>query len=78
MASGEIDVLVNLPRRDTGEATNVTVRGVSETGFEMRPQIKLVEGRMYRPGIGEAIVSRKIAERFDGHRDGRDDSAGPT
>jgi putative ABC transport system permease protein len=65
-ASAEIVVLVNLPRRDTGEATNVTVRGVSETGFAMRPQIKLVEGRMFRPGIGEAIVSRKIAERFTG------------
>jgi putative ABC transport system permease protein len=65
-ASGETVVLVNLPRRDTGEATNVTVRGVSDAGFAMRPQIKLIEGRMFRPGIGEAIVSRKIAERFAG------------
>ena len=64
MASAEIAALVNLPRRETGEATNVTVRGVSEAGFAIRPTIKLVEGRMFKAGIGEAIVSRKIAERF--------------
>ena len=64
MASAEIVVLVNLPRRDTGEPTNVTVRGVSDAGFAIRPQIKLVKGRMFRRGIGEAIVSRKLAERF--------------
>ena len=67
MASAEIAVIVNLPRK-TGEATNVTLRGVSETGFALRPQIKLVDGRMFRPDVGEAIVSRKIAERFSGAR----------
>jgi len=65
MASAEIAVIVNLPRK-TGEATNVTLRGVSETGFALRPQIKLVDGRMFRPDVGEAIVSRKITERFSG------------
>ena len=66
LASAELAVLVNLPRRDTGESTNVTVRGVSDTGFALRPQIKLVQGQMFKPGIGEAIASRKIAERFSG------------
>jgi putative ABC transport system permease protein len=66
MASGEVVVLVNLLRRGSGQPTNVTVRGVSDAGFALRPQIKLVEGRMFRPDVGEAIVSRKIAERFEG------------
>jgi len=65
MASAEIVVLVNLPRRETGEPTNVTVRGVSAVGFALRPQLKLVEGRMFRPGIGEVVTSRKIAKRFE-------------
>jgi putative ABC transport system permease protein len=64
LASAEVAVLVNLPRRGTSEATNITIRGVSEAGFAIRPQLKLVEGRMFRPGIGEAIVSRKVSERF--------------
>jgi ABC-type antimicrobial peptide transport system permease subunit len=66
LASAEIAVLVNLPRRDNGEPTNITVRGVSDTGFALRPQVKLVAGRLVRPGLAEAIVSRKIAERFQG------------
>ncbi|HTG13682.1 MAG TPA: ABC transporter permease [Blastocatellia bacterium] len=66
VASGEIAVIVNLPRRATGESSNVTLRGVSQIGIAMRPQIRLVEGRMFRPEVGEAIVSRKIADRFAG------------
>jgi len=63
MASAEGVIIVNLPRR-SGESTNVTLRGVSETAFAMRPGIKLVAGRMFRPDIGEAIVSRTVADRF--------------
>jgi putative ABC transport system permease protein len=65
-ASGEIAVVVNLPRRGGGESTNVTLRGVSEAGFALRPNIKLVEGRMFQQDVGEAIVSRKVADRFSG------------
>jgi putative ABC transport system permease protein len=64
LASAEATVLVNIARRETGQPSNVTVRGVSEAGFSLRPQIKLIQGRMFRPGIGEAIVSKRIAERF--------------
>lgn len=66
MASGEIAVIVNLPRRVNGESSNVTLRGVSEIGLAMRPQVKIVEGRMFNTDVGEAIVSRKIADRFSG------------
>ncbi|MFY9558048.1 MAG: ABC transporter permease [Blastocatellia bacterium] len=66
MASGEVVVLVNLTRRGDSSASNVTVRGVSDTGRALRPQINLVEGRMFRPDVGEAITSRKIADRFEG------------
>ena len=63
-ASAEIAVIVNLPRRETGQSSNVTLRGLSDIGFSMRPQIKLVEGRMFHSDVGEAIVSQKIADRF--------------
>ncbi|PYP82470.1 MAG: ABC transporter permease [Blastocatellia bacterium AA13] len=65
LASAEIAVLVNLPRRGSGEPSNVTIRGVSEAGFALRPLVKIVAGQMLRPGLGEAIVSRKIADRFE-------------
>jgi ABC-type antimicrobial peptide transport system permease subunit len=63
-ASAEVCVLVNIPRRGSGQPSNVTIRGVSDAGFALRPQIKLVSGRMFKPGVGEAIVSTKTAERF--------------
>lgn len=65
-ASGEIAVVVNLPRRGSRESTNVTLRGVSEAGLALRPNVKLVEGRMFQQDVGEAIVSRKVADRFSG------------
>ena len=65
-ASAEIAVVVNLPRRETGQSSNVTLRGLSQVGFSLRPQIKLLEGRMFQPDVGEAIVSRKIVDRFSG------------
>jgi ABC-type antimicrobial peptide transport system permease subunit len=65
-ASAEIAVVVNLPRRETGQSSNVTLRGLSEMGLTLHPQIKMVDGRMFRPDSGEAIVSRKIADRFSG------------
>jgi len=63
ITSGEITVLVNIPRKN-GQPSNVTVRGVSPAGFSMRPQLKIVEGQMFRSGVGEAVTSRRISERF--------------
>lgn len=65
-ASAEIAVVVNLPRRETGSSSNVTLRGLSEMGLALHPQIKMVDGRMFRTDAGEAVVSRKIADRFSG------------
>ena len=63
LVSGEILTLVNVPRMD-GKTSNVQVRGLSPIGFEMRPGVKLVDGRMFQAGTGEAIVSRNLANRF--------------
>jgi putative ABC transport system permease protein len=62
-AAGEIIVVVNRPRI-TGESTNVIIRGISEKSLALRPQIKLVEGEMYKPGLRQVIVSRSISNRF--------------
>ena len=53
--AGEIIVLINQPRL-TGETANVIVRGVSDKSLELRPRVKLVEGRMFRPGLREVAV----------------------
>jgi len=59
-------VLNNLPKRGTGKPSNVTVRGTSASGLQLRPQVQLVEGRMFRPGTAEIITGRAIAKGFQG------------
>ena len=63
LASPEIIVLIQLDRTDGGNA-NVLVRGIGPIGFQLRPNVKLVEGRLFQPGLAECIVSRKISGRF--------------
>ncbi|MCX6908975.1 MAG: ABC transporter permease [Verrucomicrobia bacterium] len=63
VASPEIIVLIQLDRIGGGNA-NVLVRGIGPIGLELRPNVKLVEGRLFQPGLAECIVSRKIAGRF--------------
>ncbi|MBL8235612.1 MAG: ABC transporter permease, partial [Bryobacterales bacterium] len=53
MVSREPVVLINLPKRGNGKPSNVTVRGTSEMGGELRPQVRISEGRMFRPGTSE-------------------------
>lgn len=64
LASGEMMVVIVLPRRDGSGEVNVSVRGMSTIGFELRPSIKLVEGRWFSPGQRQVVVSRSIQRRF--------------
>lgn len=66
MVSKEVLVLMVLPKRGTSSPSNVTIRGLSEMGPALRPQVRLVEGRMFRPGTSEIIAGAKIAEGFQG------------
>jgi putative ABC transport system permease protein len=66
LVSKEPVVLINLPKRGTGKAANVVIRGVTAAGLVLRPQVKLVEGRMFRPGTAEVIAGRSIADGFQG------------
>lgn len=62
--SADLVIIMNLPRRDGAGEANVTMRGVSAMGMELRPQVKLVNGRWFTPGKRETAVSVKMARRF--------------
>jgi putative ABC transport system permease protein len=62
----EMLVLITLPKRGTNISSNVVIRGIGKNSLTLRPQVKLVEGRMPRPGLSEIIAGRSIAERFKG------------
>jgi putative ABC transport system permease protein len=66
LVAKELVVLINLPKRGSDKPGNVVMRGVSENSFILRPHVKLVEGRMPRPGTSEIIAGISIAKRFKG------------
>lgn len=66
LLSKEPVVLISLPKRDSGSASNVVIRGVTPQGLTLRPQVSIVEGRMFRPGTSEIIAGRAVAQGFRG------------
>ena len=68
IVSDEIVVAANLPVRGGGadEEGSVQLRGVSEQAWAVRPQVKIIEGRKFTPGLRELIVGRGAARQFAG------------
>jgi putative ABC transport system permease protein len=69
--SREVVVLNSLVKRATGTRSNVPIRGVSPAGWALRPQLKLVAGRPFRPGSTEIVVGASVARQFAGVEIGR-------
>jgi putative ABC transport system permease protein len=64
LVSKEPVVLNTLPKRSNGKPSNVTVRGTSAMGMALRPQVRLVAGRMFRPGTSEIVTGQAVASGF--------------
>ncbi|MBI3679688.1 MAG: ABC transporter permease [Acidobacteria bacterium] len=71
LASLEMVIVVNLPSVDNPDGSNVTFRGVSPAGLEMRDHIRLASGRWFQPGRAELVVGKYIASRFPDARLGK-------
>ena len=66
LVSKETVVLIGLPKRGASAPSNVTLRGLTETGFKLRPQVRLIRGRMFRPGSSEVVAGNKVTNSFVG------------
>lgn len=66
LVAKELVVLITLPKRGTDKPSNVVIRGIGEKSMVLRPQVKLIQGRMPRPGSSEIIAGSSIARRFAG------------
>jgi putative ABC transport system permease protein len=66
LASAELFVIIDLPKRSTGTDANVPLRGVESAAFQVRHQLKIIEGRRFEPGRNEVIVGRAAAAQFAG------------
>jgi putative ABC transport system permease protein len=66
LLSNELVTVVNVPKIDTGTDANVTLRGVGLKLAEVRPELKIVEGRMFRPAVRELIAGAGATKQFRG------------
>lgn len=64
MTAKEMVVLITLEKKAAGVRSNVVIRGVSEASFPLRPQIRLLAGRLPHPGASEIMVGKSIAKGF--------------
>jgi putative ABC transport system permease protein len=72
LASAEMIVIAELIRKDdVKNGANITVRGVGPKSMKLRPQLKVVEGRMFDTGKRELIVGRAVTRQFEGARVGQ-------
>ena len=68
LVAPEVLLIVNKPKLPDDKPSNLQLRGVDLKVLEMRPQVKIVEGRMFEPGLREVIVARLVAKRFRGFK----------
>ena len=66
LVAKEMVVLIGLPKRGSDKQSNVVIRGVTDRSLTLRPQVRLTEGRMPRPGSTEIMAGLSIAKRFKG------------
>ena len=66
LLSSELVTVVNVPKLDTGTDANVTMRGVGLKLAEVRPEVKIVSGKMFRPAVRELIAGAGAAKLFRG------------
>src|SRR6267142_5765534 len=66
LASAELFVIINLPKRSTGTDANVPLRGVGPAALLVRDKLKIEQGRMFEWGRNEVIVGVGAAREFVG------------
>ncbi|HNQ88886.1 MAG TPA: ABC transporter permease [Verrucomicrobiota bacterium] len=71
LASAELFVIINLPKRSTGTDANVPFRGVEKAAVPVRGDVQIIEGRMFEPGRNEIVVGSGMARTVAGLEVGR-------
>jgi putative ABC transport system permease protein len=70
LLTSEVVVIAPFPLRSTETDANVQVRGVSPNVLTVRPNVRIIEGRMFRPGLAELVVGSNAAKTYTGLRVG--------
>jgi putative ABC transport system permease protein len=71
MVTPESVLMAPIPLLSTGTEANVELRGVSPNVLEIRKQVKIVQGRMFRAGLAEVVVGKNANTTYSGLRLGQ-------
>src|ERR1700722_8492525 len=66
LVSPEAVVIAGFNLKATGTNANVQVRGVSEVTLKVRPNIKIIEGRFFQPGLAELVIGKNVESTYEG------------
>jgi putative ABC transport system permease protein len=70
LVSPEVVVIGAFPLAATGSDANVQIRGLSPIALEVRPNVRMIEGRFFQSGLGELVVGRNVPTTYAGLRAG--------
>jgi putative ABC transport system permease protein len=66
VASADLYVIIDLPKKSTNTAANVPMRGIEPTAMPVRDEVSIIEGRMFEFGTNEVVVGRGASGQFQG------------
>lgn len=66
LASAELYVIIDIPKKSTNTSANVPMRGIEQTAMSVRDEASIVEGRMFAFGTNEIVVGRGASGQFAG------------
>lgn len=66
LVTSESVLMAPIPLISTGTDANVELRGVSPNVLEIRKQVKIVQGRMFQPGLAEVVVGKNANKTYSG------------
>jgi putative ABC transport system permease protein len=66
LVTAEAVLMAPIPLRSTGTDANVEVRGVSPNVLDIRKQVKIIQGRVFSPGLAEVIVGKNANTTYSG------------
>jgi putative ABC transport system permease protein len=78
LASAEIYVIVDGLRRSNGLRNNLPLRGLAAAGVALRHNIRITQGRMFRPGTNELVAGASVVREFAGFDVGKSLRFGPS
>jgi putative ABC transport system permease protein len=66
LVTPEVVLIAPIPLISTGTDANVQIRGVSKNVLQIRDKVRIVEGRMFQPGLNEVIVGKNATKSYSG------------